>query len=405
MWEDPFVHYSLFILTILYAGFKKIVNLKERCGHIEKTIETLKAEKKDGPDKARLQERCTQTKSAIQSPDCETEGLEAVGGRCEHDASTTEALKQAKMAEGLANARLQKRCAQHERTMQSMDREIERLQALENHCDHYANTIEALNRVKMAASFARVRLQERCAQHEKTIQSLDQEIKNLKDELSESEQEWDRFQGRVEDEASSLLSGKASSWIHAKSASASDDSASWVSVHTEGSHCWMSEAVFKKVGELEDYYVKGCTLTEGSLVRGADDQSLLKVAGPPQRHEADQLVVLHAGGATLPLTAKHRVPVVIAGGKGEKQAKDLQKGDCVFVNGVPTELVEIETVPGKVEVLQIRFVPDEPVAVFMVPPSIDTKGHKRKPLRRSLKSRRGPRASDDDLKTEGYYTD
>lgn len=150
------------------------------------------------------------------------------------------------------------------------------------------------------------------------------------------------------------------------------------------------------------------TLVQGSLVCAADGK-ILKVVDPPTRHETDIVILLHAGGANLPLSPNHRVPILKADEKvAEKYAKDLEKGDFIFVNGTPTQLTMKEeiAVPEKREVVQIRLFPDEPVPVFMAPPSIETKGHWKKKLRRSLKKRSPSEACcSADLKTEGYYTD
>jgi len=65
-----------------------------------------------------------------------------------------------------------------------------------------------------------------------------------------------------------------------------------------------------------------------------------------------------------------------------------------------------EEMSGKWDVVQIRFVPDEIVPVFMAPSSIDTMGYKKRKVRRGIKKRRPNKASvSAELKTEGYYTD
>ena len=107
------------------------------------------------------------------------------------------------------------------------------------------------------------------------------------------------------------------------------------------------DTLFKKVTDFEEFYVEAQTLVEGSIVRAADGKKV-KVGDPPRQHETDMVILLHAGDAKLPLTPNHRVPI-FAG--GDKLANDLQKGDVIFVNGIPTELTMQEELAGKWKVV------------------------------------------------------
>merc|ERR1740121_1198608 len=101
-------------------------------------------------------------------------------------------------------------------------------------------------------------------------------------------------------------------------------------------HCWMSDALFKKVENGQELFVEARNLVEGSLVRAADGK-ILKVADSPERHDTGTIVVLHAGGAQLSVTPNHRVPVLTHGEWGERYAKDVQTGDFISVDNKPAE--------------------------------------------------------------------
>lgn len=270
------------------------------------------------------------------------------------------------------------------------------------------------------------RLKERCDQNDITLQRKDQEIKSLKGELDDARLirykslgfsgiceshslSNDLFERGHEHDTANALSDTDPSWIQVKVNDLTDHSShgdtSWASVDANDAHCWMPEALFKKVENDNDVYVEAHALVEGSLVRAADGD-IVKIVDPPKRHETDIIILLHTKDAKLPVTPKHRVPVLTPDGKAQdKYAQDLQQGDVIFVDGTPTKLTMKEeiAVPEKREVVQIRFVPDKPVPVFMAPPSIETKGHKRKKLRRGIDKTR--HRFSEDLKTEGYLTD
>lgn len=68
----------------------------------------------------------------------------------------------------------------------------------------------------------------------------------------------------------------------------------------------------------------------------------------------------------------------------EAKAIELQVGNLLFVDGRPEKLWHINehVLEYEVEVFKIAFMPDVPVGVFTVPPTIGSHGCKRKPLRR-----------------------
>merc|ERR1712217_753635 len=118
----------------------------------------------------------------------------------------------------------------------------------------------------------------------------------------------------------------------------------------------------------------------------------LEVVNNPERTEADKLIELMTESATLYVTPAHRVPVYDgASGSHDAQAKDVKVGDCVFEDLIPKELVSVEHIElkEKVPVWGITLQPDMPVAVFMAPPGISSKGLAKKHLRRGGMNRRG----------------
>ena len=89
-------------------------------------------------------------------------------------------------------------------------------------------------------------------------------------------------------------------------------------------------------------------------------------------------------------------------------AAQLKVGDEVVVDGVPTKLTSVHSIPGEVRVLKITFQPDLPVAVFHPQPCIHSLGHKPKKPHRGGKRHRMVNDGADSASipdTQGYLTD
>jgi len=91
--------------------------------------------------------------------------------------------------------------------------------------------------------------------------------------------------------------------------------------------------------------------------------------------QEQSLVELHAiNQAVLTVTRDHRVMVERGPHAQTMPAVQLRVGDRVYSTGEERkELVEIRELTEEVQVVQVRFMPDEPVEVFM--PPILSKGH------------------------------
>jgi len=386
----------------------------------QRVIENLNQEKADlNLEKADLNQESFEQQRVIENLNQEKAELE----------QAVENLSQEKVELEQAVGNLSQETVEQQQVIKHLDQEKAELRQLINNLNTAIQTIGGRQMDMEQLKIDNAYLKERCEQSRTTIQSKDQEIKSLKGELDDTRRfhyealalsniregqslSDDLFERIHEYDTSNPLSDTDASWIQVRFNDPTDhschDDASWVSVDTNDAHCWMIDALFKKDENDEEFYVEARTLVEGSLVRAADGK-ILKVVDSPTRHETDFVIMLHAGGAKLPLTPKHRVPIFKADEKAEeKYAKDLEKGDFIFVNGIPTQLtmkeeIEVTETP---EVVQIRFVPDEPVPVFVAPPSIETKDHRKKNLRRGLNKRSpGEACCTADLKTEGYYTD
>merc|ERR1712129_420687 len=148
-----------------------------------------------------------------------------------------------------------------------------------------------------------------------------------------------------------------------------------------------------------EHYLKVEQLMKGSHVL-SDNNTKLEVVKNPERTETDRLIELKTQSATLCVTPDHRVPVVGGtSGSHDVQAKDVKVGDPVFEGAIPKQLVSVEEIilEEKIPVWAVTLQPDMPVAVFMVPCAISSKGHAKKQLRRGGMHRRGqPGSSNDD---------
>ncbi|CAE7749498.1 Cyt-b5 [Symbiodinium necroappetens] len=158
--------------------------------------------------------------------------------------------------------------------------------------------------------------------------------------------------------------------------------------------CFMADAIFKIRSCDTEYYLMGTDLKKGSQVVSADGKTILEVAAPPEIRAAKEVVDLHAGAATLCVTPDHPVRVPDARGELDQilylPAGQLKVGDSVVLDsGEAAKLTGVNLQATECDVLKIVFEPDLPVAVFYSPPCIQSKGHKKKPPRRSGEWRKG----------------
>jgi len=160
--------------------------------------------------------------------------------------------------------------------------------------------------------------------------------------------------------------------------------------------CFLSGALIKiDTGQL----VEMRQLVQGSHVLSSKGNVLevqsIRVV-PPQLQPLVELKAGHdaASASVLMVTASHRV--MIQRGRFEQTipAGSLQQGDHVHCSGGRLEeLVSVRAVTEEVEVIEVRFHPDEPVEAFC--PAILSKGHGWPRTTRRSKCRR--RNSDEEI--------
>jgi len=148
----------------------------------------------------------------------------------------------------------------------------------------------------------------------------------------------------------------------------------------------MSDAVFKTKSGQSIFLLPLNALRKGSHVLADDGDTILEVAAIPESHKADSVIDLRAGSATLSVTKDHRIPSVNinTGETFDVRAAELKQGDYVFVDGQRTKLTHVQekTFSHEIDVMKITFKADLPVGVFSPPPTIASKGSKKKPVRR-----------------------
>lgn len=146
------------------------------------------------------------------------------------------------------------------------------------------------------------------------------------------------------------------------------------SIHTgRGPKCFLVDTVLQ---DLHGRYVHARDLEEDSYVRSAEGVPVRVVSNRLHHAEVRTLVDLRTDTASLVVTSTHRV-MVYRGNLQSAPADSLRVGDDVECsNGGRQSLHYVQKFSAQVEVCEIRFHPDVPVAAFVPPRDmILTKGH------------------------------
>ena len=134
-------------------------------------------------------------------------------------------------------------------------------------------------------------------------------------------------------------------------------------------HCYLSGTVFVLDSDVQ---VAVAELEVGSMVRSP------KIRGHPvcvnsiTRHEEQRqdLVALVTSFAEITVTASHRIMVERGGAMQPDQASHLSIGDRVVLSDGNTEaLTSVRQFSMPMEVWEVKFAPDAPVAAFHTTPS------------------------------------
>ncbi|CAK9068353.1 unnamed protein product [Durusdinium trenchii] len=185
-------------------------------------------------------------------------------------------------------------------------------------------------------------------------------------------------------------------------------SGSWIDVGSQGSCCFLPDTYFTVLMEDGEVLTPARRLFQGANVVAANGRTT-EVTFPPEQHQVHAVIELQAGDAFLVVSPDHRILVP---GNVTVQAQDLHVGSEVILDG---NLAALTSLKWKVEptiVLKIGFKPDLPVAAFLRPPAILSKGFRQKPFRRGIRKKASTFAQGDDAltiltmpDTEGYLTD
>eukprot|EP00438_Fugacium_kawagutii_P000190 Skav205011 [mRNA] locus=scaffold2134:89208:95808:- [translate_table: standard] len=200
------------------------------------------------------------------------------------------------------------------------------------------------------------------------------------DSMKAKDQEQDRLYKQIEKIADKL-----------DQVAAAVDENSWTDVMPQQSSrqsescCFLQDTYLTKVtdgGQQED--VPAQKLFEGARVLAADGTEI-QVLRPPEQHQVDAVIELRAGESRLVVSPDHRILVPGARNK-TVQAKDLEVGSEVNLDGSVAKLTSSERKDEPTIVLKISFKPDLPVAAFMRSPAILSKGSREKPnIRRAAR--------------------
>ena len=149
---------------------------------------------------------------------------------------------------------------------------------------------------------------------------------------------------------------------------------SWTHV-VEDSCCFLPDTFLKKASDVGHEFVLVQNLSQGDQVVAANG-TVIKVLRPPEQHRVHAVIELQAGPSCLIVTPDHRI--VIPG--GTVQAKDLEVGCDVLLDETRAKLTSMEWRLEPTMVLKVSFSPDLPVAGFLRPPAILSKGTREKPV-------------------------
>ncbi|CAK9091931.1 unnamed protein product [Durusdinium trenchii] len=177
---------------------------------------------------------------------------------------------------------------------------------------------------------------------------------------------------------------------------------SWIHVDSMCTCCFLPNAYFTVLAEDEEDLLPARKLFQGAQVVAANGR-FTEVAYPPEQHQVDSVIQLQAGPACLVVSPDHRILVP---GNRTVEAKELQIGsEVILAHGTQAILTAVEWKHEPTIVLKIGFKPDLPVAAFMLPNAILSKGFRQRPFRRGL--RRSPEPAEDSWSvpaTEGHLT-
>jgi len=139
--------------------------------------------------------------------------------------------------------------------------------------------------------------------------------------------------------------------------------------------CYTKDTLFQT---SLDCYTTAAKLKEYDTVLGASGNRLTVVSKQVHERMKRKLVTLRTTQSELTVTADHRV--VIRGVDGvlsENVAGNLKKGDLVLCGALEQKLTKVMSFVANVEVVELRFDPDDPVETFKAPRwGILTKGQR-----------------------------
>lgn len=172
--------------------------------------------------------------------------------------------------------------------------------------------------------------------------------------------------------------------------------------------CFLPETLIEaSTGE----FLRADRVQANQTVRGADG-SILTVTFVhllPER-ERDSIALYTEGAPPLVVTADHRIVVFGSDGQTDRLANELDVGVEVLCSDLrPHRLIRVDKIRLKTAVVSLKFQPDLPVAVQILPfACILAKGQHKRAIRRSQKHRRDRARSLEstpDWHTLGEYSD
>jgi len=147
--------------------------------------------------------------------------------------------------------------------------------------------------------------------------------------------------------------------------------ASWISAPHAGNRCFLANTLFKIVdpGGNDTWLCRAEHLDRGMQVRGLY-RNLNIESAKVQKGQQCELVELNVGDDTPPLTVtgNHRVVTELCGASSKtRKAMELEEGDvvCCSSGGYKT-LTDVRKSTAVVDIVAVRFKPDEPVKAFDV---------------------------------------
>eukprot|EP00434_Breviolum_minutum_P041676 symbB.v1.2.037075.t1/scaffold5377.1/size27851/2 len=219
-----------------------------------------------------------------------------------------------------------------------MEQQLATIHAERSSC---ANELESLKLRNTELQKENATLKERCFQKEWCMKKVEEQTEKIRGDVLQSMGSLGVLADRCPDDVSIL-----------------SDLSSWVCVSSSQPCVFLADATLKTPNGQD---LQAMELCKGTELLAADGQSVIEVLDDPQEVLAPEVLELWAGNVILRVVPDHCLPVA----ESTKEARDLQSGDLVTVDGHQAALIQVESkkMSCPVSALQVTLSDGIPVAM------------------------------------------